>query len=76
MTLLCYVNTEKKKLEKFRSARIQVELFPNPTSLQRTHVCVCVRARACECACICIHIQDVSGGIVNVLEGGSMDYSE
>jgi len=23
-----------------------------------------------------IHIQGVSGGIVNILEGGSMDYSE
>jgi len=23
-----------------------------------------------------LHIQDVSGGIVNVLGGGSMDYSE
>ena len=26
--------------------------------------------------CVCVFIQGVSGGIVNILGGGSMDYSE
>jgi len=72
MTLIFYVNTEKN-LENFRSARLHVELFPNPTSLQRTHVCVCVCVRACITYA---YIQGVSGGIANILEVGSMDYSE
>jgi hypothetical protein len=28
------------------------------------------------CVCLCIYIQGVSGGIVNILEGGNKDYSE
>ena len=28
------------------------------------------------CVCMCMYIQGVSGGIVNILGGGSMDYSE
>jgi len=28
------------------------------------------------CVCVCIYIQGVSGGIVNILGGGSMDCSE
>jgi len=35
-------------------------------------MCVCV----CVYAYIYIYIQGVSGGIVNILGGGSMDYSE
>ena len=33
----------------------------------------------CDChsyVCVCLCIQGVSGGIVNILGGGSMDYSE
>jgi len=36
------------------------------------YICVC----ACVCMRIYIYIQGVSGGIVNILGGGSMDYSE
>jgi hypothetical protein len=28
------------------------------------------------CVCVCARVQSVSGGIVNILGGGSMDYSE
>ena len=30
----------------------------------------------CMCIYVCVYIQGVSGGIVNILGGGSMDYSE
>ena len=33
-------------------------------------VCVCARAR------VCVYIEGVSGGIVNILGGRSIDYSE
>ena len=36
------------------------------------YVCVCM----CVCVCVCVCVQGVSGGIVNILEGGRMDYSE
>jgi len=29
-----------------------------------------------DLVCVCVYIQGVSGGIVNILVGGSMDYSE
>jgi len=50
VTLLYYVNTEKK-LEKLQSARLQVEFFPN-TKLRRTHMYVCV----CVCVCVCMYV--------------------
>jgi len=39
-------------------------------------VCVCVYVCMYVCVCIYIYVQGVSGGIVNILGGGSMDYSE
>jgi hypothetical protein len=44
------------------------------------YVDMCVRVCVCVCICVCIYIyiyiQGVSGGIVNILGGDSMDYSE
>ena len=47
----------------------------------RARVCVCVRV-VCVCVwcvwcvCVCVCVQGVSGGTVNILGGGSMDYSQ
>ena len=53
------------------------------TSLVPTYiVCVCVSVSECMCVCVCVYIyvcvciQDVSGAIVNILGGGSMDCTE
>jgi hypothetical protein len=40
------------------------------TVLYGYRLCVCV------CVCVCVYTQGVSGGIVNILGGGSMDYAE
>ena len=37
---------------------------------------VCMYVCVCVCIYIYIYIQGVSGGIVNILGGGSIDYSE
>jgi len=39
------------------------------------HICV-FYMYVCMCIYIYIYIQGVSGGIVNILRGGSMNYSE
>ena len=40
--------------------------------MEPCYVCVCV----CVCVCVYVYIQGVPGGKVNILGGGSMDYSE
>ena len=37
---------------------------------------VCMYVCMCVCVCVYIYIQGVSGGIVNILGGDSMDYTE
>jgi preprotein translocase subunit SecG len=40
-------------------------------------VCIYIYMCVCICVCMCIiYIQGVSGGIINILEGGSTEYSE
>jgi hypothetical protein len=36
-------------------------------------MCVCVlNICVCVCVCVCVYFQGVSGGILNILGGGSM----